>query len=258
MARIRSTSAAGGTRSSAVCTRVASRWPMRPTSSAGECMCAGACKGVVLALFYGASRDLQPRPSVRKHMNAEQAYETMIALSREETLLASCLDLLEWDEEVCMPRHAVEHRAEQRALLAGLVHDRETDPRYDDLLAAVEGSALVDDPASPVAVNVREIRRAFDKERLIPRRLAEEWPRVAALRGAPPVPRDVLTRDFPVDRQKMFVEAAAHALGFDLFGGRLDVAQHPFCTAIGPGDVRITLRYDEHDVSQGFFSLMHE
>ena len=183
-------------------------------------------------------------------------------------------------------------------------------------------------------MNVREIRRAFDKERRIPRRLVEEWarvtamaqqswaearrrddyaafapwldrifalareradavgyegarydallddyepgmttervaalfaelqtelvPLVATLRGAPPVPRDVLARDFPVDRQKLFVEAAANALGFDLHGGRLDVAQHPFCTAIGPGDVRITLRYDPHDVSQGFFSLMHE
>src|SRR5436190_23564509 len=181
MARIRSTSAAGGTRSSAVCTRVASRWPMRPTSSAGECMCAGACKGVVLALFYGASRDLQPRPSVRTHMNAEQAYETMIALSREETLLASCLDLLEWDEEVSMPRDGVEHRAEQMALLAGLVHDRGTDPRYDELLGVVERSSLVSDPESPTAVNVRELRRGYDRERRIPRRLVEESARVNAL-----------------------------------------------------------------------------
>ena len=73
-------------------------------------------------------------------MNPEHAYEEMIRLSREETLLASCLELLEWDEEVCMPRNAVEHRSEQRALLAGLVHDRETDPRYEELLGAVEGS----------------------------------------------------------------------------------------------------------------------
>ena len=57
-------------------------------------------------------------------MNPEKAYDEMIALSREETLLASCLDLLEWDEEVSMPRNGVEHRAEQRALLAGMVHDR--------------------------------------------------------------------------------------------------------------------------------------
>ncbi len=28
-------------------------------------------------------------------------------------------------------------------------------------------------------------------------------------------------------------------------GGRLDVTAHPFCTGIGPGDTRITTRYDE-------------
>jgi carboxypeptidase Taq len=62
----------------------------------------------------------------------------MVAMSRAESVLASCLDLLEWDEEVCMPRSGVEHRAEQRAMLAGMVHDRETDPRYELLLVAVE------------------------------------------------------------------------------------------------------------------------
>ena len=296
-------------------------------------MCAGACKGVVLALFYGASRDLQPRPSVRTHMNAEQAYETMIALSREETLLASCLDLLEWDEEVSMPRDGVEHRAEQRALLAGLVHDRETDPRYEELLAAVEGSALVSDPESAAAVNVREIRRSFKKERRMPRALVEEWARVTSIaqqtwaesrrnddyasfapwleqifalareradavgyegtrydallddfepgmtterlvdvlsnlqqRLVPlvasfrdtPASSEMLERDFPLERQKLFVESAAAALGFDPRGGRLDVSQHPFCSAIGPGDVRIALRYHPRDFGQGFFALMHE
>src|SRR5258705_5481608 len=275
------------------------------------------------------------RPLPTAHfVNPEHAYEEMVRLSREEALLASCLELLEWDEEVCMPRNAVEHRAEQRALLAGLAHDRETDPRYEELLSAVEGSSLVTDPESAAAVNVREIRRAFDKERRMPRRLVEEWarvtavaqqtwvqarqnddyasfapwldrifalaresadavgyegvrydallddyepgmttdrltalfaqlqlelvPLVAAMRSAPPEAHHVLARAFPVELQKLFAEAAATALGFDMHGGRLDVAQHPFCTAIGPRDVRIALRYDPRDVTQGFFSLMHE
>src|SRR3954462_2355801 len=94
-------------------------------------------------------------------VNPEQPRDERIRLSKEEAVLASCLELLQWDEEVCMPRNAVEHRADQRALLAGLVHHRETNPRYDELLSAVEGSALVSDPDSVEAVNVREIRRAF-------------------------------------------------------------------------------------------------
>ena len=267
-------------------------------------------------------------------MTPEQAYEKIIELSREESVLASCLDLLEWDEEVSMPPAGVAHRAEQRALLAGLVHDRATDPRYDDLLGAVEGSGVVGDPESPAAANVREIRRAFDKERKLPRRLVEEharvtavaqatwaesrrnddyasfapWldrifalareradaagyegarydalvddyepgmttahllellprvqaqlvPLVASLRAVPAPAGDVLARDFPIDRQKAFAERAAARIGYDLRAGRLDVSQHPFCAPVGPGDVRIALRYDVRDFGSGFFALMHE
>ena len=268
-------------------------------------------------------------------MTPEQAYEQMIALSRAESTLASCLDLLEWDEEVCMPPSGVAHRAEQRALLAGLVHDRASDPRYEEWLTTVEDCALVSDPESAAAVNVREIRRSFERERRLPRRLVEEWarvtamaqqtwaesrrrddyasfapwldrifalareradaigyagvrydalvddfepgmtterlsalfvqlqeqlvPLVASLRDAPvPAPRHVLAREFPVDRQKLFAESAAAALGFDLRGGRLDVGQHPFCSSVGPGDVRIALRYHPRDFAQGFFALLHE
>ena len=114
-------------------------------------------------------------------INPEQAYEELIRLSREETVLASCADLLEWDEEVFMPSGGVEHRAEQLALLAGLSHDRATNPRYDGLLSVLESSSLVSDSESPLAVNVRELRRGFDKERRIPRRLAEESARATAL-----------------------------------------------------------------------------
>ena len=33
---------------------------------------------------------------------------------------------------------------------------------------------------------------------------------------------------------------------------------HPFCTGIGPGDCRITTRYDEHDFRDAFFGILHE
>jgi carboxypeptidase Taq len=268
-------------------------------------------------------------------VNAEQAYLELVRLSRDESLLSSCLDVLEWDEEVCMPRGGVEHRAEQIALLAGLVHDRATDPRYDELLSAVEASSLVSDGESPQAVNVRELRRGFDRERRMPRRLVEEsarvtalasqawaearerddfktlspWldrifalareeadavgyvgeryqalldyyepgmttdrlsalfthlqaelvPLVDALRDEPtPAPAHVLAREFPLDRQRLFAEGAAAALGFDFACGRLDVGQHPFCTSMGPRDIRIALRYYPRNFARGFFALLHE
>ena len=33
---------------------------------------------------------------------------------------------------------------------------------------------------------------------------------------------------------------------------------HPFCSGIGPGDCRITTRYDEHNFSDAFFGILHE
>ena len=95
--------------------------------------------------------------------------------------MSSSLALLQWDAEICMPRGGVTHRGEQMALIAGLVHDRATDPRLAELLADVEGSPVVSDPESAAAVNVRELRRDFDRETRLPRRLVEEMARVSAL-----------------------------------------------------------------------------
>jgi carboxypeptidase Taq len=50
----------------------------------------------------------------------------------------------------------------------------------------------------------------------------------------------------------------AAAVGFDFRRGRLDVTAHPFCTGIGPGDCRITTRFDEHEFSDAFFGILHE
>jgi carboxypeptidase Taq len=51
---------------------------------------------------------------------------------------------------------------------------------------------------------------------------------------------------------------AAEAIGYDLGRGRLDTTHHPFCTKFALGDVRITTRVREHDVTDALFSTMHE
>jgi carboxypeptidase Taq len=267
-------------------------------------------------------------------MNPEEAYAELVRLSREESVLSSCLDLLEWDEEIYMPSDGVEHRAEQMALLAGIVHERGTNPRYDELLSAIEGSSLVSDPESPQAVNVRELRRGYDRERRIPRRLVEEtarvtsraskvwakarkendfksfapWldkvfslareeadavghngtrydalvddyepgmttemlsalftgltrdlvPLVDSLRERFEASRNVLEGDFPLDRQRVFTDSIAAAVGFDFDSGRLDLTTHPFCSMIGPGDVRIGTRYFQNHIGRGIFVALHE
>jgi carboxypeptidase Taq len=84
-------------------------------------------------------------------------------------------------------------------------------------------------------------------------------PLVAELTNAARQPnRELLNRNYPVDRQRVFVEEAAKALGFDFSTGRLDTAPHPFCTRIGPGDSRITTRFRGNDFNNSFFGVLHE
>src|SRR5262245_21681189 len=95
--------------------------------------------------------------------NAEQSYEELIHRIKEASLLGSCASVLGWDERTYMPHDGSAHRAEQMALLARLTHEMQTAPRIGELLGDVEGSALVKDRESVPAVNVREIRRTYDR-----------------------------------------------------------------------------------------------
>ncbi|MDP6039189.1 MAG: carboxypeptidase M32 [Candidatus Latescibacteria bacterium] len=69
---------------------------------------------------------------------------------------------------------------------------------------------------------------------------------------------DILAGEYPVDQQETFGKAVASQIGFDFECGRLDVTAHPFCSGIGPGDTRLTTRYDTHFFAQALFGTMHE
>jgi carboxypeptidase Taq len=68
----------------------------------------------------------------------------------------------------------------------------------------------------------------------------------------------LLTRHYPVEAQRSFSRHAARAIGFDFREGRLDEAAHPFCSGFGPGDTRLTTRYDPHHFPGAFFGTLHE
>jgi carboxypeptidase Taq len=268
-------------------------------------------------------------------MTAAEAYAELIRRSKELGVLNSCAAVLGWDHQTYMPPKGGALRGEQMALLATLAHQKFTDPKVGELLAAVEASELVRDPVSDAAANVRELRRAYDRATKIPPSLVEElarvttqaqqvWeqakkkndypsfrpmleqvvklkrqeadavgfkehpynalieeyepgttvaelktlfagltaelaPLVRKIAAAPKQPdTSVLAREFPLDRQKVFAEAAAVAIGFDFASGRLDTTAHPFCSGFGPGDCRITTRYNPRFFNEAFFGVLHE
>ena len=66
------------------------------------------------------------------------------------------------------------------------------------------------------------------------------------------------TGPYPISKQKLFNEIIAKEIGFDFQSGRIDTTTHPFCTTLGPHDVRLTTRYEEGDFTSSLFGVMHE
>jgi carboxypeptidase Taq len=266
---------------------------------------------------------------------ADQAYAELIQRFKDYSLLGSCSSVLGWDERTYMPREGAAHRAEQMALLARLAHEVLTAPRMGRLLGEVEESALIEAANGPATVNVREIRRVYNRAVKLPKTLVEELARTttqaqgvwqearqnndfasfrpwlekivalkrqqAAAIGYDETPydalldeyepgattrdvsrvfaglrkeltpllgaildsgraprREMLHREYPVEKQQEFGKDAAAAIGFDFDAGRLDTTTHPFCSGIGPGDCRITTRYNPRFFNESFFGILHE
>lgn len=267
-------------------------------------------------------------------LTTDEAYAELIRRVKAIALLNSCGSVLHWDHQTYMPAKGAAHRAEQLALLAGLSHEQFTAPEIGELLSKAEEGSARHAPGSAVAVNVREIRRAYDRAMRIPAALVEELARTAALAhdvwvearrasdferfrpwlvklvalkreeaaavgggvrydalldeyepgatverlapifaelrtslvdlvgriaGSPKRPDlSILHRAYPVAAQEAFGRTVAAAIGFDFRAGRLDATVHPFCSGIGPGDTRLTTRYNVHDFGDAFFSILHE
>ncbi len=63
---------------------------------------------------------------------------------------------------------------------------------------------------------------------------------------------------YPIEAQQRFNAQVAKAVGFDFEAGRIDTTTHPFCTTLGPRDIRLTTRYDESDFTSSLFGVLHE
>ncbi len=115
-------------------------------------------------------------------------------------------------------------------------------PLYDALLDQYE-------PGMTTA----QIQATFGplRDQLVPlvSAIGEVWERNSA---------EILNRRFPADKQREFSQQAAAAIGFDFQRGRIDESAHPFCSGFGPGDCRLTTRYDENFFNMAFFGTLHE
>ena len=81
---------------------------------------------------------------------------------------------------------------------------------------------------------------------------------VGSLDRTRPVSTEVMEREYPIKAQRELCRTTAEAIGFDLNAGRIDEAAHPFCSGFGPGDCRLTTRYNRRLLTQGLYGTLHE
>lgn len=81
---------------------------------------------------------------------------------------------------------------------------------------------------------------------------------IDSLEEKPPADDTCLKGKFPEEVQEKFGRMVVEKIGYDFSRGRLDRTHHPFCIKFANGDVRITTRYREDDLSGSLFSTIHE
>ncbi|MCA0758533.1 carboxypeptidase M32 [Paenibacillus sp. N4] len=114
--------------------------------------------------------------------------------------------------------------------------------RYDTLLDQYEPG-----------MTVGELDRVFGGLR------SQLVPLAAAIAASPHQPDTTFLRQkYDKASQKDFSLYILKQMGYDFEAGRLDESVHPFATGLSPGDVRITTRYLEDDVTSALFGTIHE
>ena len=106
--------------------------------------------------------------------------------------------------------------------------------------------------ASDYGMTVASVRTLFAGLR------KELSPLVQAICDKPEPETSFLYKHYDADTQIKFGLATAQRLGFDLERGRLDLTHHPYMTKFSLNDVRITTNIRDNDVTDGFFSTIHE
>ncbi|HXT21719.1 MAG TPA: carboxypeptidase M32, partial [Thermoanaerobaculia bacterium] len=107
----------------------------------------------------------------------ESDHDRFRRLWRQVRDLEGARQLLEWDQETYMPPAGAPARGRVLGTLAGLEHERLSDPALADAVESIAASAEAGDAWEAQA---REARRRIRRATAVPRRLAEELAEAAS------------------------------------------------------------------------------
>lgn len=121
--------------------------------------------------------------------------------------------------------------------------------------ACFPGAESIADPLidfSDYGMKASTVRSLFSDLR------AQLVPIVRAITSRPPADASCLRQHAPEADQLAFGLEMIRRFGYDFQRGRQDKTHHPFMTKFSLGDVRITTRVREDDVTDALFSTLHE
>jgi len=144
-------------------------------------------------------------------------------------------------------------RSDFAAFLPALRRNLELKLRY------VECFDGFDDPYDVLLDDYEEGMTSAEVDALFTELRAGLVPLIAAVaERADAVDDAPLHGEFPIERQRELVGRVLRRLGWRADGWRLDEAAHPFALGFGPGDVRLTTRYEPSYVGTALYGAIHE
>lgn len=103
-------------------------------------------------------------------MNKE-LFHYAINHSKEIKTLESISSILTWDQETMMPHQGAEHRGNQRALLAGIIHNKKIDNQYYETLLSLDQS--IERKESDEAIQINRLLEDAIKAKKLPTSFVE-------------------------------------------------------------------------------------
>ncbi len=103
----------------------------------------------------------------------QDVYTSLIEKLEEISRLGGVMATLHWDQEVVMPAGSSEARARQMAALAGVLHEKSTDPGLGECLETLHAQGPEGFDAHQWC-NIREAKRDYDLDTRVPKKLVQE------------------------------------------------------------------------------------
>lgn len=110
---------------------------------------------------------------------AREIYQVLVNKLEEKGRLEGIMGIMSWDQEVVMPSGASESRARQLATLAGVIHEKATDPaigEYIEKLVKADNSEFDEFEWC----NIKEAKHDYDIEVLVPKSLVQDLAELAS------------------------------------------------------------------------------